>query len=70
MTDPKPDFRFAAPDVAGESGRWLSYLGNERRMSPSIDHFFVRGVAAARGEVVRLRGSDHVPIYAEVELEA
>jgi len=44
--------------------------GNERRMSPSIDHFFVRGVAAARGEVLRLRGSDHLPIYAEVELEA
>lgn len=43
--------------------------GNERRMSPSIDHFFVRGVAAARGEVLRLRGSDHLPIYAEVELE-
>lgn len=43
--------------------------GNERRMSPSIDHFFIRGVAAARGEVLRLRGSDHLPIYAEVELE-
>jgi hypothetical protein len=33
--------------------------GNERRMSPSIDHIFVRGVAAARGEVLRHRGSDH-----------
>lgn len=42
---------------------------NERRMSPSIDHFFVRGVAAARGEVLRLRGSDHLPIYAEVEVD-
>jgi endonuclease/exonuclease/phosphatase family metal-dependent hydrolase len=44
--------------------------GNERRMSPSIDHFFVRGVAAARAEVLSHRGSDHLPIYAEVELEA
>jgi endonuclease/exonuclease/phosphatase family metal-dependent hydrolase len=44
--------------------------GNERRMSPSIDHIFVRGVAAARAEVLRLRGSDHLPIYAEVELGA
>lgn len=44
--------------------------GNERRMSPSIDHIFVRGVVAARGEVLRHRGSDHLPIYAEVELEA
>jgi endonuclease/exonuclease/phosphatase family metal-dependent hydrolase len=43
---------------------------NERRMSPSIDHIFVRGVAAARGEVLRHRGSDHLPIYAELELQA
>ena len=23
-----------APDVSGEIGRWLAYLGSERRMSP------------------------------------
>jgi integrase/recombinase XerC len=27
-------FPFAARDVAGEIGRWLAYLGHERRMSP------------------------------------
>jgi endonuclease/exonuclease/phosphatase family metal-dependent hydrolase len=42
---------------------------NERRMSPSIDHVFVRGASRAVGEVLRLRGSDHLPISAEVEFQ-
>jgi len=42
-------------------GRWLS---------PSIDQIFVRGASRAAGEVLRLRGSDHFPIAAEVELAA
>jgi endonuclease/exonuclease/phosphatase family metal-dependent hydrolase len=42
-------------------GRWLS---------PSIDQIFVRGASRAAGEVLRLRGSDHFPVAAEVELAA
>jgi endonuclease/exonuclease/phosphatase (EEP) superfamily protein YafD len=42
-------------------GRWLS---------PSIDQIFVRGASCAAGEVLRLRGSDHFPIVAEVEFAA
>ena len=42
-------------------GRWLS---------PAIDHVFVRGAARASGEVLRLAGSDHLPVFAEVELAA
>jgi endonuclease/exonuclease/phosphatase family metal-dependent hydrolase len=42
-------------------GRWLS---------PSIDHIFVRGASRAAGEVLRLPGSDHFPIFAEVEFAA
>ena len=42
-------------------GRWLS---------PAIDHVFVRGAARASGEVLRLPGSDHLPVFAEVELAA
>jgi len=42
---------------------------NERRMSPSIDHVFVRGASRAVGEVLRLRGSDHLPISADVEFQ-
>jgi endonuclease/exonuclease/phosphatase (EEP) superfamily protein YafD len=38
-------------------------------MVPSIDHIFTRGTTAARSEVLRCRGSDHLPIYAEVELD-
>ena len=40
-----------------------------RRMSPSIDHIFVRGAGSARSEVLRVAGSDHLPICAEIELE-
>jgi len=40
----------------------------QRRMSPSIDHIFVRGATSAWGEVLRVSGSDHLPIYAEIEL--
>ena len=43
---------------------------NQRRMSPSIDHVFVRGASCAAGEVLRLRGSDHLPLAAEVEFAA
>jgi endonuclease/exonuclease/phosphatase family metal-dependent hydrolase len=42
-------------------GRWLS---------PSVDQIFVRGASGAAGEVLRLRGSDHFPIVAEVEFAA
>ena len=42
-------------------GRWLS---------PSIDQIFVRGASRAAGEVLRLPGSDHFPIFAEVEFAA
>jgi integrase/recombinase XerC len=45
MTDPKPDFAFAAPDVAGEIGRWLSYLGHERRMSPKTLDAYTRDIS-------------------------
>ena len=45
MTDPKPEFAFAAPDVAGEIGRWLAYLGHERRMSPKTLDAYTRDIS-------------------------
>ena len=49
MADPKPDFAFAAPDVAGEIGRWLAYLGNERRMSPKTLDAYARDISQFLG---------------------
>ena len=49
MTGPKPDFAFAAPDVAGEIGRWLAYLGNERRMSPKTLDAYARDISQFLG---------------------
>ena len=49
MTDPKPDFAFAASDVAVEIGRWLSYLGHERRMSPKTLDAYARDISQFLG---------------------
>ena len=35
---------FAAPDVAAQVGRWLAYLGAERRMSPKTVEAYARDV--------------------------
>jgi integrase/recombinase XerC len=56
MTDPKPDFAFAAPDVAGEIGRWLSYLGDERRMSPKTLDAYARDIAQFLGFLAKHLG--------------
>ena len=40
-----PELPFAAPDVAAEFARWLSYLGAERRMSPKTGEAYERDVA-------------------------
>lgn len=42
-------FGFAAPDVAGEIGRWLSYLGHERRMSPKTLDAYTRDISQFLG---------------------
>jgi integrase/recombinase XerC len=43
---PEPDLQlpFAAPDVAAQVGRWLAYLGAERRMSPKTVEAYARDV--------------------------
>ena len=42
-------FPFAATDVAGEIGRWLAYLGNERRMSPKTLEAYARDTSQFLG---------------------
>jgi endonuclease/exonuclease/phosphatase (EEP) superfamily protein YafD len=43
------------------SGRW--------RLGPQLDHFFLRGVRPRRSELLDVRGSDHLPIFAEIDVE-
>jgi len=42
-------FPFAARDVAGEIGRWLAYLGHERRMSPKTLEAYARDTSQFLG---------------------
>ena len=42
-------FPFAATDVAGEIGRWLAYLGHERRMSPKTLEAYARDTSQFLG---------------------
>ena len=42
----------AAPDVAAEIGRWLAYLGAERRMSAKTLEAYRRDVPSAQVHIV------------------
>ena len=66
------DMAFAtAPDVAAEIGRWLAYLGAEKRMSPKTLDAYRRDVAqflaaelAAMPQLNLVSDGNELPVFA------
>ena len=52
-----------------EEGFARACLSGHWRPGPQLDHFFLRGVRALRAERLDVRGSDHLPIFAEIDVE-
>lgn len=55
-------------DALSDAGYSRATLEGHPRFAPQLDHVFARGLRVARAERLRVRGSDHRPIYGEFEV--
>lgn len=56
-------------DALSDAGFARATLDGQPRFAPQLDHLFVRGLRVVRAERLHVRGSDHRPVYGEIEVE-